>query len=162
MASNLSKRGSLMIFHLILGNRKSHRDQKLVNKEAVPVQWCSSWPGTAQSTQFCYFLYVPKSSVIIFQHCLLSYQTDLRSLKQSTNNCHTPPALPTPRWPQSYLLNASCFWNYHSTLWTSCTTQKFVSAVCISIHFQKHFKCLWRSFPWPDQKFLLLLILHCS
>ena len=105
-----------------------------------------------------YFFDMLKSWWYSYRHSSFSCPADFWSLEQSTNDCHTPPALPTQHWLQSCLLKASYSWNDLSpscnTLWTSCATQKHVhNMVFISIHLLKYFKCLWWSFPQLDNNF---------
>ena len=108
---------------LELGGKKSHSQEM----------------SDAQHTQSCYFWDIPKFLVIIF--VLFHVQLTCDYLK-STDNCHTPPALPTQYWSLSWLLKTYSWSNFSlpcDPLWTSCVTQKRVCDNIISIHLLKQF-----------------------
>ena len=107
MAFMTSKQCRLMISKA-WEKEKSYTKQDQVNREVILVRryisarnWqMLSTPSPVTSTTY------PNLRWWFSKHCLFSYSADLRKLKQSTVNLHTPPALPAWRRPQSCLLKA--------------------------------------------------------
>ena len=96
------------------------------------------------------------------KHCPFSYPDDLRSFKQSTEDYHTPSALPTQCLSQFCLLKAfrsQCHLSLpRNLLWT---TQKHECVTWCNLNtFAKVFKSLWHSFPQRDKKFLVYSFLR--
>ena len=158
IVSTTSKHVPLKI-PLILGKEKSPREQNQLNREV-----CSR-TAMFLSTRKCWMLSTP--SLVTFQtcqnlHCPFSCSADLRSFEQLTDHRIT-----THRLPHPFDLSTAC-WRlpvsgtiFHPfvTLFEPLVPLKNRCAWygVISIHLLKSFKCLWHSFPQPDQKWLVYL-----